>query len=341
MALRAHEFRLVRRPSGFPTLDDMALVETDLPEPGEGEIVVRNVFISIDPYMRGRMNDAKSYIPPFVLDAPMEGGAVGTVIASRAPGVKEGAAVRHFLGWRDYAVLSAKSAEPIDGRVAPLSAYLGILGTTGFTAWVGLFDVAKLKEGETLFVSAASGAVGNAAGQLAKLHGAARVIGSAGSDEKAAYLREELGFDAAFNYREGGIFAKLRGAAPDGIDVYFDNVGGEQLEAAISVLKPFGRIAACGMISQYNEQAPGPRNLPLIVGKRLRMQGFIVFDHNKSEPSFVAEVAPALRDGRIKNPETIVDGLENAPQALIDMLRGGGKHLGKVLVRVARDGGAA
>ena len=338
MALRSREIRLVRRPTGFPTLDDMVLVETDVREPGDGEVLVRNTLTSVDPYMRGRMNDAKSYVPAFKLDEAMQGAVIGTVVESRAAGTPVGATVMHMLGWRDYAVLPAAHVQAIDTSLAPPSAYLGILGVTGFTAWAGLFDVAKLKEGESVFVSAASGAVGNAAGQLAKLHGASRVIGSAGSEEKAACLRDELGFDAAFSYKGGDIYAKLRAAAPDGIDVYFDNVGGDQLEAAIGALKPFGRVAECGMISQYNEQAPGPRNMPLIVGKRLRLQGFIVLDHEKSRPAFLAEVAPALRDGRIKNPETIVDGLENAPQTLLDMLHGGGKHLGKVVVRLAADG---
>jgi NADPH-dependent curcumin reductase CurA len=338
MALRSREIRLVRRPTGYPTRDDTALVETDIREPGAGEVLVRNTLMSVDPYMRGRMSDAKSYVPPFKLDAPLEGHAIGTVVASHAAELPVGATVRHMLGWREYAVLPAKVVELIDTSLAPPSAYLGILGTTGFTAWVGLFEVALLKAGESVFISAASGAVGSAAGQLARLHGAARVIGSAGSDEKAQYLRSELGFDDAFTYTDGDVAAKLRAAAPEGIEVYFDNVGGTQLEAALAALKPFGRCAECGMISQYNEQTPGPRNLPLIVGKRLRVQGFIVLDHQKSYPAFLAEVAPALREGRLKAPETFIDGLENAPQALIDMLRGGGKHLGKLIVRIAPNG---
>lgn len=337
-ALRSREVLLVRRPTGYPSLDDMALVETDVREPRDGEVVVRNAIMSVDPYMRGRMNEGKSYVPQFELGQPMEAGTVGTVISSRDPGMPEGTNVTHMLGWRDYAVLPAAHARAIDAAAAPPSAYLGILGLTGLTAWVGLFDVADLKAGESLFVSAASGAVGSVAGQLAKMHGAKRVVGSAGSDEKAAYLCEELGFDAAFNYKNGDVRALLRDAAPGGIDVYFDNVGGAQLEAALASLNPFGRIAACGMISQYNEQTPGPRNLPLIVGKRIRMQGFIVRDHEGRRGAFLADVAPALRDGRLKSPETVVNGLENAPQTLIDMLHGGGKHLGKVLVRIAAEG---
>ncbi|MGR4064564.1 MAG: NADP-dependent oxidoreductase [Vulcanimicrobiaceae bacterium] len=333
-ALRSREIRLVRRPSGYPAPDDMALVETDVRAPGDGEIVVRNALMSVDPYMRGRMNEGKSYVPPFELDAPMGGAAVGTVVASRAPAIPEGSLVLHTLGWRDYAVLPARYASVVDAAVATPSAYLGILGVTGLTAWVGLLDIAGFAPGETLFVSAASGAVGSIAGQLAKLHGAKRVVGSAGSKEKAAYLCDVLGFDAAFDYKSGDVADLLREAAPDGINVYFDNVGGVQLEAALAALQPFGRIAACGMISTYNEKAPGPRNIQLIVGKRLRMQGFIVLDHENRRSAFLADVVPALRDGRIKAPETFVDGLESAPQALVDMLHGGGKHLGKVIVRI-------
>jgi hypothetical protein len=319
----------------------MQLVETDVREPRDGEIVVRNAIVSVDPYMRGRMNEGKSYVPQFELGAPMEGAAVGTVVSSRDPGMPEGTEVMHGLGWRDYAVLPAKHARAIDATTAAPSAYLGVLGVTGLTAWVGLFVVADMKAGDSVFVSAASGAVGSVAGQLAKMHGARRVVGSAGSDEKAAYLRDELGFDAAFNYKSGDARALLRDAAPEGIDVYFDNVGGAQLEAALASLNPFGRIAACGMISQYNEQTPGPRNLALVVSKRIRMQGFIVLDHEDRRAAFLADVVPALRDGSLKSPETFVDGLENAPEALVDMLRGGGKHLGKVLVRVAPDGATA
>jgi NADPH-dependent curcumin reductase CurA len=317
----------------------MALVETELPEPREGELLVRNTLMSVDPYMRGRMNDVKSYVPPFVLDAPMEGQAVGVVIASRAPDVPQGATVRHMFGWRDAAVAHAAAFEVLDLALAPAEAYLGILGTTGFTAWVGLFEIGRLKAGETIFISGAAGGVGSAAGQFAKLHGA-RAIGSAGTVEKAEYLRRTLGFDDAFTYRDGDVGAKLATAAPDGIDVYFDNVGGMQLEAALSALKPFGRSVECGMISQYNESQPGPRNLALVVGKRIRMQGFIILDHGSSYPTFLAEAAPALRDGRLHDPLTVVDDLESAPAAFIDMLHAGSAHLGKLLIRLTPSGAA-
>ena len=336
-ALRSREVLLVRRPTGYPSLDDMALVETDVREPRDGEVVVRNAIMSVDPYMRGRMNEGKSYVPQFELGQPMEAGTVGTVISSRDPGMPEGTNVTHMLGWRDYAVLPAAHARAIDAAAAPPSAYLGILGLTGLTAWVGLFDVADLKAGESLFVSAASGAVGSVAGQLAKMHGAKRVVGSAGSDEKAAYLCEELGFDAAFNYKNGDVRALLRDAAPGGIDVYFDNVGGAQLEAALASLNPFGRIAACGMISQYNEQSPGPRNMPLVVGKRLRMQGFIVFDHMRSRKAFLEEVLSPYAAGTLVYPETFVDGLERAPEALLSLFDSGDSHIGKLLVRLSAE----
>lgn len=338
--LRSREIRLVRRPVGMPVPEDFALVEGDVPDPHDGEVVVRNTLMSVDPYMRGRMNDAKSYVPPFVLNEAMSGATVGVVLESRDARLARGTHVSHMLGWRDYAVLHAAEAESIDTAAAPPGAYLGVLGGPGLTAYVGLFDIGSFKEGETVFVSAASGAVGSVVGQLVKLHGG-RAVGSAGTAEKVAFLRDELGFDAAFDYHGGNVYKKLREAAPDGIDMYFDNVGGEQLEASISALRPFGRIVACGMISHYNEAAPGPHNLALIVGKRLRMQGFIVFDHLKRRAAFLSEVGAALRDGKIRNQETIVDGLENAPRALIEMLRGGGKNIGKLLVRIADDEPAA
>jgi NADPH-dependent curcumin reductase CurA len=336
LPLRSREIRLVRRPQGTPAPEDFALVETEVPEPNDGEVVVRNTLMSLDPYMRGRMNDAKSYVPPFALNEAMSGAAVGVVVDSRDARTARGSHVGHMFGWRDYALVRAAEAETIDTAAAPAGAYLGVLGWPGLTAYVGLFDIGSFKDGETVFVSAASGAVGSVVGQLVKLHGG-RVVGSAGTAEKVAYLRDELGFDAAFDYHGGNVYKKLREAAPEGINVYFDNVGGEQLEASISALRAFGRIVACGMISVYNEAAPGPHNLPMIVGKRLRMQGFIVFDHLERRAAFLGEVGAALRAGKIRNVDTIVDGLENAPQALIEMLCGGGKHVGKLLVRIAED----
>jgi len=311
------------------------MVETTIGEPGPGQALVRITDMSVDPYMRGRMNDARSYVPPFRVGEVMSGGAVGFVVESKDASLPVGTWVSsNELAWRDYGIADAKFLQPIDLAMAHASRYLGALGMPGLTAFAGLFDIGKFKEGETVFVSSAGGAVGTMVGQLAKLHGG-KVIGSVGTPEKAAYLRDELGFDAAFDYHDG-IGKQLRAAAPDGIDVYFDNVGGEQLQAAIGALKTYGRIVACGMISQYSEQSGAPTNLTQIVGKRLRMQGFIVFDHNDRMPAFRQEIAAALREGKLKYPETFIDGLENAPQALLDLF--GGHHLGKVIVRVAPEG---
>ena len=330
---QAREIRLAARPVGEPKPTDFELAEVPMPEPAAGEVLVRNLVMSVDPYMRGRMNDAKSYVPPFQVGAALEGGAVGEVVTSTVDSHKPGDLVLHGLGWRDYAVGPAAAFRIVDGAVAQPSAYLGVLGMPGLTAYAGLFDVAQLKEGETAFVSGAAGAVGSIAGQLAKLRGA-RVIGSAGSAEKVAWLKE-IGFDEAFSYRDGPVVEQLRKAAPDGIDVYFDNVGGEHLEAAISVLNVHGRAAICGMISQYNntEPAPGPRNMTMLVQKRLILRGFLVGDHTHVMPEFLREVPPALADGRVQMRETVVEGLENAPAAFIGLLRG--DNTGKMIVRLS------
>jgi NADPH-dependent curcumin reductase CurA len=326
------QVQLVSRPSGWPRPEDFELVEVEVPEPANGQVLVRNQFISVDPYMRGKMNDVKSYTPPYQLSAPMDGPAVGEVIASGSPERSVGDLVVHQAGWRDYAVLDVARTRRVDASLAPASAYLSVLGLTGFTAWVGLVDVAAQAEGETVFVSGAAGAVGSVAGQGARLRGAARVVGSAGSAAKVARLRE-LGFDAAFDYHDGPVRQRLKEAAPDGIDVFFDNVGGEQLEAAIAAMKPFGRVALCGAIAAYNatEPAPGPRNMPLIVGKQLTLRGFLVGSYRHRHDEFAAEMAGWLRDGRIRYDETIVDGIENAVGAFLGMLRG--ENTGKMLVR--------
>jgi len=329
------EVRLAARPQGWPTLETFELAEVPVPEPADGQVLVRNIYMSVDPYMRGRMNAAKSYAPPYQVGKAMYGGAVGQVVASRAAGVAEGGFVRTGLGWREYAVVAAEHVESIDTEAGPLSAHLGVLGMPGMTAYVGLFEIGKAQPGETVFVSAASGAVGSIVGQLAKLHGC-RVIGSAGGPEKVAFLRDELGFDAAIDYREGRLAEALLEAAPDGVDVYFDNVGGEHLQAALTAMNPFGRLAECGMISQYNEPTPGPDNLFLVVGKKLTMRGFIVSDHADKTADFVRLVGGYLRAGQLVAPETVVEGIEAAPQALLDVLRGG-THLGKLVVRLAPD----
>jgi NADPH-dependent curcumin reductase CurA len=322
---------LASRPRGWPVHENFTLTEAELPPPGDGQVLVRNAFMSVDPYMRGRMNDARSYVPPFQLGQPLEGGAVGEVIESRAPGLSAGDLVTSNRGWRDFFVADARELRRVD-RTVPPSMYLGALGMTGLTAWVGL-NLVEAKAGDRVFVSAAAGAVGSVAGQLAKLRGC-HVVGSAGSPEKVRVLVEELGFDAAFNYKDGPVGEQLKTHAPEGIDVYFDNVGGDHLEAALAAMRVHGRIAACGSISGYNAEsaAAGPRNMVLIVGKRLTIRGFIVLDWLPQVPQFLDDVAPHVRDGRLRVKETVVDGLDNAPQAFIDLLRGA--NVGKMIVRL-------
>jgi NADPH-dependent curcumin reductase CurA len=328
----SREIRLAARPRGTPVPADFELAEVELPDPAEGEVLVRNAYVSVDPYMRGRMNDVKSYVPPFALGEPLRGGAVGQVVASRNDSWPEGSWAQHDLGWREAAILDGRGMRRVDPSVAPVSTALGVLGMPGITACVGIVDIGAVEEGETVFVSGAAGAVGSVAAQLARMRGA-RVIGSAGTPEKVAWL-EELGLDGAFDYKETPTREALRELAPDGIDVYFDNVGGETLEAAIGAMRLRGRIVACGSVSRYNatEALPGPRNLFMVVTKRLRMQGFIVTDHYDRFAAFLDEVGPRVADGTIRYRETVVDGIEQAPAAFIGMLEGA--NVGKMLVRV-------
>ena len=328
------EIRLASRPNGRPVPENFRLAESPLPELQDGQILVRNLFISVDPYMRGRMNDVKSYSAPFALDAALDGGAVGEVIASRAEGRAVGDAVVHQLGWREYAVLDASATSVARTDLAPASAFLGALGMTGLTAYAGLLKVAEFKPGDAVFVSGAAGAVGSLVGQIAKAMGASRVIGSAGTPDKVARLLE-LGFDAAFNYNDGPVRDELaKAAGPAGIDVYFDNVGGEHLEAALAVLNVGGRVAMCGAIAQYNstEPTPAPRNLMLAIGKQLTLRGFLVGGYWHLMGEFAEKAAGWLADGTLQYDETVVDGLENAPQAFMDLLDGA--NTGKMLVRL-------
>jgi NADPH-dependent curcumin reductase CurA len=316
---------------GEPEPSDFQLAEREVGDPDDGEVVVRNTYMSVDPYMRGRMNDVPSYMPPWQLGQVCEGAAVGEVVASRHKRLAEGDTVLHNYGWREYTTVS-EGVRKLDVEGISPSAYLGVLGAPGLTAYVGLLDIAQLAEGDIVFVSGAAGAVGSLAGQLAKLRGHT-VIGSAGSPEKVAWLRE-LGFDAAFDYHDG-VRDGFKRAAPDGIDVYFDNVGGEHLEAAIGRLRNHGRVALCGAISGYNATAPEPwpRNMALAIGKRLTLRGFIILDHFDRMPAFFEEVGGYLRDGRVQFRETIVEGgVEAAPQAFIDLLRGA--NTGKMVVRL-------
>ncbi|MHA7125564.1 NADP-dependent oxidoreductase [Janibacter indicus] len=324
---------LASRPQGAPSADNFRLESADLPLLGDGEVLVRNVVMSVDPYMRGRMNDVKSYVAPFEIDAPLDGGAVGEVIASRSDDVAVGQHVLHGLGWREHAVLPAKAVRVVDTDAAPASTYLGVLGLTGLTAYVGLTAVAGMREGDTVFVSGAAGAVGQAAGQIAKALGAGRVVGSAGSADKVARVLE-LGYDAAFSYRDGPVAEGLASVAPDGIDVYFDNVGGEHLEAAIGALSTFGRVAMCGAISQYNSTEPpaAPRNLALAIGKGLTLRGFIVGQYPELVAEYHSRAPQWLAEGRLRADETFRDGLDAAPQAFMDLLDGA--NMGKMLLRL-------
>jgi NADPH-dependent curcumin reductase CurA len=333
MSTPSREIHLAARPHGEPQETDFRVVDVEVPDPGAGEVLIRNTYISVDPYMRGRMNDVKSYVPPFALDAPMDGGAVGEVVASNVAGLEPGDTVLHQLGWREHAVAPGDQVRKVDVEGLSPSVYLGVLGMPGLTAYAGLTEVAQLREGDVVFVSGAAGAVGSLVGQIAKLRGNT-VIGSAGSAEKVAHLTDDLGFDDAFNYKEGPVAEQLATAAPKGVDVYFDNVGGDHLEAAIGALRRNGRAALCGAISNYNatEPPPGPSNMMQVVGKRLTLRGFIVSDHGHLLRAFHEEVGPAVRDGRIVFRETVVEGLENTPRAFIDLLRGA--NTGKMVVKV-------
>ncbi|MER6159688.1 NADP-dependent oxidoreductase [Streptomyces sp. NPDC001868] len=332
---------LVRRPAGEPVPDDFAVEERPLPPVGEGHLLVRNLYMSVDPSMRGRLESTeKHYTHNFTPGSPLDGRALGVVEESRCPAVPAGAFVRHQLGWRERAVLDAADtdgAERIDPGLAPLPTWLGLLGQTGFTAYVGLTRVAGLRPGDTVLVSAAAGAVGTAAGQFARLLGAERVIGTAGGPDKCALLVKEFGYDAAADYRAEPVREALARLAPDGVDVYFDNVGGEQLAAALHALRTGGRVALCGMMSQFGGDGRSADINQLIqaVLKRLTLRGFIVRDHDDLRPEFERRVAGWLAEGRITARETVVDGLDNAAGALLSLLAGG--NTGKMLVRLAPD----
>ena len=327
-----HEIRLVSRPQGLPSPANFRLASRELPPLPDQQVLVRNRFMSVDPYMRGRMNEGKSYVPPFTLDQPLEGGAVGEVIESCAKEFQPGDAVVSNLGWRDYFMASPKELRLVKRIHEPLSVYLGVLGMTGMTAWVGL-NLVEVKAGDVIYISGAAGAVGNVAGQLAKLR-CCQVIGSAGSIEKVRFLREECGFDIAFNYKTGPVVEQLKVEAPGGIDVYFDNVGGTTLEAALSALKVHGRIIACGGISAYNDEQPrpGPANWFNVTTKRLTIRGMIVRDWLGRQGEFETEVGGYLQAGQLRNQETVVEGIEQAVIAFIGLFAG--NNLGKMIVKL-------
>jgi NADPH-dependent curcumin reductase CurA len=334
---KSREIRLKRRPAGMPAPEDFELAETTVATPGEGEVLVRNSYMSVDPYMRGRMVDRKSYVPPFQIGEALSGGAVGQVVASHSAYLKVGDYVQSMNGWREWFTAPAGSLIKVDPTVAPVQAYLGALGMPGLTAYAGLLKIGALKDGEHVFVSAASGAVGQIVCQIAKIKGC-RVVGSAGSDEKCRFLTEELGINAAINYRTAGdLNTAIAKAMPEGIDVYFENVGGAYLQAALNNMRQFGRIAACGMIDQYNATtpAPGPNNLILIVGLSLTMRGFIVSNHFDMMPEFLGDMAKWAKEGKMKWRETIVEGIDKAPEAFIGLFKG--ENFGKMLVKVGPD----
>jgi hypothetical protein len=335
---KSREIRLNHRPAGLPSPADFELVETSVAEPGPGQVLVRNIFMSVDPYMRGRMTERASYVPPFQIGEALSGGAVGKIIASNGNSrFAEGDYVSNFSGWREWFLSSGGDLQKIDPAMAPIQAYLGTFGMPGLTAYAGLLKIAELKDGERVFVSAASGAVGSVVCQIAKNKGCT-VVGSAGSDEKCDWLVQEARVDHAINYRScGALDAAIRKAMPDGIDVYFENVGGEHLNAALANMRPSGRIAACGMIAQYNDTAPppGPPNIVMVIPLRLTVRGFIVSDHFDMMPDFIRDMAAWAKAGKMKWHETILDGIEKAPEAFIGLFKG--ENFGKMLVRLAKE----
>lgn len=334
MSHRSREVRLRTRPEGTPDAADFELVEVDVRDPAAGQVLVRNAWMSVDPYMRGRMRDEPSYADPWAVGAVMQGGAVGHVVASRDDAFAPGDLVSSNLGWRDLALAPAGAFTPLDPDVERTADYLGVLGMPGHTAYVGLIDLGRPRDGETVFVSAAAGAVGSVAGQIAKLHGC-RVIGSAGSPEKTAWLVDDLGFDAAIDYRAEDLEAALAEYAPDGVDVYFDNVGHDHLQAALNHMNDHGRVVACGSIAGYNAAGPqpGPNNLAHIVRKRLTIRGFIVSDHADRRAAFLADMRRWLAEGEVRSRQTVVEGLERAPQAFLGLFDG--SNIGKMVVRIA------
>lgn len=330
----SREVHLKSRPVGEPTAANFDIATVTLPDPAPGEVQVRNTWMTVDPYMRGRMNDVKSYAPPFQIGEAMQGGAVGEVIASNDPAFKAGDSVQSFFGWREAFNAPAAAVQKLETHGLPPQAFLGVAGMPGLTAYVGLLKIAALKDGDVVFVSAAAGAVGQIVCQIAKLKGHT-VIGSAGGAEKAAYLKE-IGVDHVIDYKaEKDLTAALMTAAPNGIDVYFDNVGGGHLEAALMASRPFARFALCGMISQYNatDMGPGVRGLIMAVGKQLRLEGFIVSSHADMQPAFVADMSAWIAAGKVKWRETVEEGVENAPAAFLKLFSG--ENLGKMLVKLS------
>lgn len=328
------EIRLKSRPTGMPTRDNFETASVELRDPGPGEVQVKNLWMTVDPYMRGRMNDVKSYAPPFALGEVMNGGAIGQVTASKDAGFKEGDLVSSQFGWREAFTAPANQVQKLDPRGLPPQAFLGVAGMPGLTAYAGLLRIAALKDGDVVFVSGAAGAVGSLVCQIAKAKGH-RVIGSAGGPDKVRFLKE-IGVDHAIDYKaEKDLTAAVLAGSADGIDVYFDNVGGAHLEAALNTAKLFARFAICGMISIYNAATPqpGPSNLAQLIGKNIRMEGFIVSHHFDLMPKFIEELSGWVKEGKVKWHETVFEGIDKAPDAFLGLFSG--ENTGKMLVKLA------
>jgi NADPH-dependent curcumin reductase CurA len=333
MAGKNLQVQLANRPVGWVKESDFRIAETDIPSPGDGQVLLKNQYLSLDPYMRGRMNDTRSYAAKVELGQVMTGETVGEVIDSKNPKFRPGDSVAGRVGWQLYALSDGSDLRKIDPKLVPISAYLGVAGMPGVTAWVGLLDIGQPKAGETVVVSAASGAVGSVVGQLAKMRDC-RVVGVAGGREKCDFVVKELGFDACIDHRAQNLAQTLADATPKGIDVYFENVGGPLLDAVLARCNPFARIPLCGMVSQYNAvERYGVQNLMAAVGMRIRLQGFIVSDHMPRWPEALKDLVSGVREGKIKYRETVTEGLENAPRAFIGLLKG--ENFGKQLVKLA------
>ncbi|MEO9161943.1 MAG: NADP-dependent oxidoreductase [Casimicrobiaceae bacterium] len=332
MTARNRKVLLASRPQGAVAEQNFRIVDTPLPQPTDGEVLVRNEWLSLDPYMRGRMSDAKSYVPPAQLDEVMVGQTVGEVIDSRDARINVGDKVLTQLGWQSHGIAKAADVVIIDARQTPASYYLGILGMPGLTAWFGLFEIGQPKPGETVLVSAASGAVGSVVGQLAKIHGC-RAVGIAGGKAKCDYVVNELGLDACVDHRAGNLYDDLRAACPNGVDVDFENVGGEVLDTALRVMNRHSRVVICGLIAEYNATEPySYKRLRAVLSNRIRMQGMIVFDWKDRYGEALKGLGVYLAEGRLKYRESIVEGLDNAPRALIGLLKG--ENFGKQLVKI-------
>ncbi|RCW77005.1 NADP-dependent oxidoreductase [Saliterribacillus persicus] len=325
---------LAKRPKGLPDKDTFKFVETEIIKPEKGEVLIRTLYVSVDPYMRGRMIDAPSYVPPYQLDDVLGGGALGEIVESKSDQFEQGDIVLGSFGWQSYYTAKQDEVRKVDKDIAPISTYLGILGMTGLTAYFGLLDIGKPKEGETVVISGAAGAVGSVVGQIAKIKGA-RVVGIAGTDEKNQYLKEELHFDEAINYKTStNLQEDIAKACPNGVDVYFDNVGGEISDAVHTNLNKYARISVCGAISSYNlkEEDIGPRIQTTLIKKSVLMQGFTVGDFANRLAEGSEALAKWLQDGKLKYEETIIDGFDNIPDAFLDLFEG--NNIGKLLVKV-------